>query len=220
MSALHSKLAGFRKNNLAISFTFYNSTMAVTRLFFMLMMPFLGFLIDNGLDRNYYSVMVFICLIFSGFLSIIVLVFRERITFFYECLIDNYLRNGRLIYSFFLSFNSPYNDRFERLLRWKNIHKMFFLYSIFIYSIQSLGILITYYFALLNPDYRVTISQLSATINGVATVLLTMKLEPMLSRSMEKSSDFESKFYSVYYGRVLSYILSSPLIFGLIYFLV
>lgn len=220
MSALHSKLAGYRKNNLAISFTFYNSTMAITRLFFMLMMPFLGFLIDNGLDRYHYSIMVFSCLILSGCLSLIVLVFRGKVTRFYERLIDNYLKSGRLIHSFILSLNSLTDEESIPSLKLRDIHKNFIFYSIFIYSIQSLGILITYYFALLNPDYRVTISQLSATINGIATVLLTMKLEPMLSRSMEKSNDFESKFYSVYYGRVLSYILFSPLIFGFVYFLV
>lgn len=216
--ALHSKLAGYNENKMAISFTFYNATMAMTRLFYMFMMPFLGYLIDQGIGTQYYFMMSISCLLISSLLGGAVYFIRARVVSFYENLINEYLKTSKMIHSFLFSFK--YSDSNKKNPRISKVNKSYLIYSILIYSIQGIGILLTYYIALLNPDYRMTISQLSAIVNSLATVLLTFKLEPMLSRSMESGDGFETKFYSVYLGRILSLSFFGPTIMMLAFFLI
>ena len=48
-------------------------------------------------------------------------------------------------------------------------------------AILVVGVLASLYAGFLNPEYRVTASQLSALINGVATILLFLFIDPQLS---------------------------------------
>jgi len=51
----------------------------------------------------------------------------------------------------------------------------------FAQAILVVGVLASLYAGILNPDYRVTASQLSALINGFATILLFLFIDPQLS---------------------------------------
>jgi hypothetical protein len=48
-------------------------------------------------------------------------------------------------------------------------------------ALITVGVLASLYAGYLNPDYRVTASQLSAVINGLATILLFALIDPQLS---------------------------------------
>ncbi|GBR72125.1 hypothetical protein AA0312_2722 [Acetobacter tropicalis NRIC 0312] len=48
-------------------------------------------------------------------------------------------------------------------------------------ALITVGVLASLYAGYLNPAYRVTASQLSAVINGVATILLFALIDPQLS---------------------------------------
>ena len=48
-------------------------------------------------------------------------------------------------------------------------------------ALLSVGVLASLYAGYLNPEFRVTASQLSAIINGVATILLFALIDPQIS---------------------------------------
>ncbi|HNJ48265.1 MAG TPA: DUF2837 family protein, partial [Novosphingobium sp.] len=48
-------------------------------------------------------------------------------------------------------------------------------------ALITVGVIASLYAGYLNPEYRVTASQLSAVINGVATILLFALIDPQLS---------------------------------------
>ena len=48
-------------------------------------------------------------------------------------------------------------------------------------ALLTVGVLASLYAGYLNPDYRVTASQLSAVVNGLATILLFALIDPQLS---------------------------------------
>lgn len=55
------------------------------------------------------------------------------------------------------------------------------LANVFAQALITVGVLASLYAGYLNPAYRVTASQLSAVINGVATILLFALIDPQLS---------------------------------------
>ena len=48
-------------------------------------------------------------------------------------------------------------------------------------ALLTVGVLASLYAGYLNPEFRVTASQLSAVVNGVATILLFALIDPQLS---------------------------------------
>ena len=61
-----------------------------------------------------------------------------------------------------------------------------------------------FYFALSYYEYRATISQLSGVVNGLATVLLTFIIEPILAKEIDKDNpDAINMIYSLLLGRFI-----------------
>ena len=56
-----------------------------------------------------------------------------------------------------------------------------FILNIFAVTILTIGVLSAVYASYLNPDYRTTASNLSAFINGTATILMFVFIDPYLS---------------------------------------
>lgn len=216
-----SRVAGYILAKNAISYTLQNSVMATTRFFSMALLPTLGFLIDKDIDRGLYLSMVLISFFSTGVGSLIVLYFRlEIITFFYS-LIENYSKTSRLVYSFYVSFRSDFkNNSIENYCNLKEVKPEFsIIFNTFIiYTVHSLGIFITFYLALLYPDNKVMITQTTGVINAIGTLLLTLKLEPMLSISIEKRSNYKELFFNIFITRVLIFMLISPSFFLMIYY--
>jgi hypothetical protein len=56
-----------------------------------------------------------------------------------------------------------------------------FILNVFAVAILTIGVLSAVYASYLNPDYRTTASNLSAFINGIATILMFVFIDPHLS---------------------------------------
>jgi len=56
-----------------------------------------------------------------------------------------------------------------------------FLMNVFAVAIITIGVLSSIYAGYLNPEFRTTASSLSAIINGVATILMFVFIDPFLS---------------------------------------
>ncbi|MNI81671.1 hypothetical protein D3C73_1383130 [compost metagenome] len=84
-----------------------------------------------------------------------------------------------------------------------------------VFLCYSLGVLLSYFFALVFHDYRSTISQLSGIINGAATVLLTFILEPRVARIVDDhaTADVYHAVQAMLTGRLIAIGLVAPVLF-------
>jgi len=69
--------------------------------------------------------------------------------------------------------------RHLRILEWQNLPRTFIFSNPILVSIYSVGVLAAIYAGYLIPEYRLTASQLSGIINGVATILLVTIVDPV-----------------------------------------
>jgi len=95
-------------------------------------------------------------LIFHGFSKAGVLYFRESITI-------------------------PSRDNITQINIDRHFPWRIFLLNVFAVTILTIGVLSAVYASYLNPDYRTTASNLSAFINGFATILMFTFIDPHLS---------------------------------------
>lgn len=78
-----------------------------------------------------------------------------------------------------------------------------FVLNIFAVAILTIGVLSAVYASYLNPDYRTTASNLSAFVNGFATILMFVFIDPHLSTMTDdvmvgKCSEMTFRKYIVY----------------------
>jgi hypothetical protein len=96
-----------------------------------------------------------------------------------------------------------------------------FVLNIIAVAILTIGVLSAVYASYLNPDYRTTASNLSAFINGFATILMFAFIDPHLSVmtddvTLGKVSEATFRKYIVYmtiarvFGTILAQILFLP----------
>ncbi len=90
-----------------------------------------------------------------------------------------------------------------------------FILNTFAVAILTIGVLSAVYASYLNPDYRTTASNLSAFINGIATILMFAFIDPHLSAmtddvTLGKCSEATFRKYIVYMiiARVIGTILA------------
>jgi hypothetical protein len=93
-----------------------------------------------------------------------------------------------------------------------------FMLNIFAVAILTIGVLSAVYAAYLNPDFRTTASNLSAFVNGFATILMFVFIDPHLSTmtddvAMGKCSETTFRKYIVYMtvARLLGTLLAQAI---------
>ena len=82
----------------------------------------------------------------------------------------------------------------------------------FAYFFISTSFLFAFSFAILIPDYRMTMSQFSTVFHGIGAMILAMYIDPMISRSLDvelENSNWIENIYSIFIGRLLAYLLTS-----------
>ncbi len=101
----------------------------------------------------------------------------------------------------------------------KNIPKKFFFLQLFITGFYTIGVLSSLYAGTIVPQYRVTASQLSGIINGIATVLFMIFVDPSIAvitdqalRDMRPQRDVRSIVIVLAIARLIGTILAQLLI--------
>jgi len=87
-------------------------------------------------------------------------------------------------------------------------------------SIYAIGVLSSLYAGALVPEYRVTATQLSGIVNGIATILLVLMVDPTCAlitdqavRGKRSENDVRSMIFYIVLGRILGTLIISQLIF-------
>lgn len=95
-------------------------------------------------------------------------------------------------------------------LRYLGIPKRFILLNVFVTAFYSVGVLASLYAAHLVPHLSTTASQSSGIINGIATILLTIFIDPQLGLITDKALNHEATRERL--GRIYLLLMSSRLV--------
>jgi hypothetical protein len=110
----------------------------------------------------------------------------------------------------------------QNIAQLKNLHKMpkkIILFNIIACSVASVGVLASLYSGLINPEFRTTCSTLAPIINGIATILMTIFIDPYTSvltddviRGECSELQFNRCIIFIVFGLILGTILAQILL--------
>lgn len=242
--AYSMRLAGVRTRQIAVSMAFVTSTLLVSRLSNMLQAPLLGAMVDSaileGTNTAIYELQFqFRVIIFSAFLGAFfgmfltptfvqlfrtaILQFKERGSF--PIVILHALRLRNLI-KIMKSFKCPRVFMFKRISI-KSIPKSFLIFNIAVTSIYVIGVLCSLLAGAYFPEFRSTAIQLSGIVNGMATVMFTLFVDPSGARITDQAvngqcaeDDVRSVVFFMQCGKLLgTLIIAQILLLPLSYYI-
>ncbi|NQU17584.1 MAG: DUF2837 family protein [Candidatus Saganbacteria bacterium] len=196
------RLAGVRTGQVATSLSFVNASLLISRMSNMLQAPLLGSMVDFAILRNDTAVLFgnFRLIIFAAFIGNLigamllpfgVSVFTKAITRFEKnasiprlILSAFYYKN---LIKIFRSFRLPTMASF-RNLSLAGIPKTFLILNVAMVSIYAIGVLCSLLAGALVPTYRVTATQLSGIVNGIATILFTLMVDPIAAHITDQAA--------------------------------
>jgi hypothetical protein len=228
------RLAGVRTRNIATSLSFVNATLLISRMSNMLQAPILGGMVDTAILRHDTGMLLseFRYIIFAAFIGN--LIGAILVPFFVSVFTDAILefeRVGSLPKIIFAGchprnlaamakkFRLPTRKTLKGI-EIKGMPKTFLILNILMVSIYAIGVLSSLYAGARVPEYRVTATQLSGIVNGIATILLTLLVDPTCAlitdqaiKGKRDEKDVRTMVFYIIAGRVVGTLMISQLIF-------
>lgn len=181
---------------LASALSLFNLMVMVSRLANMMQQPFTGSLIDNAptTDPLTFVAAQFRFIIGSATVGTIVgmLLLPTFIAIFSRAIIHLSKERGSIPALLWKGFTFEYIKRgrkhihlprisYLKDIHWKDIPVQLFLTNMVITAIYTIGVLAALYAALLAPERALTATMASGLINGIATILLIIFIDPKIS---------------------------------------
>lgn len=186
------RIAGVRTGRLAMAFSLFNIIVLISRTANLIQAPILGSMGDLAIKTNSLSQLTnsFRFAIFAATIGTVVgtLLIPTFINLFVHLIYQLEQKGSitKIILSSFTRYNfkkvkvrvkkSPL--KYFKTYAKTNLPKSFLFLNILITSIHTIGVLAAIYAGVLIPQFRLTASQLSGLINGVATILLAVIVDP------------------------------------------
>jgi len=219
-----SRVAGKLTNNLSLGTTLHHSIYVASRLFLPPLLLSLSFLIESNLSIQHFLLTATMLTSAAFLASLLVLINFNHFQLLFQHLFIRYQYNTIPIAILKVLFGkknelNPVNIKFIPKIRDLSFKKI--LASGFAYFFLSTGFLIAFSFAIIIPEYRMTMSQLTTAFHGVGAIILAMYLDPMISRSLDaqlENSDWIENIYSIFVGRLLAYLLASSIFIALYFY--
>ncbi len=231
------RLAGIRTRRIAISMSFVTSALIVSRLSNMFQAPLLGSLVDKSVRLSPLTALphlelTFRLVIFCGFLGSLLGSFLAptSITLFSHTIrhFQNHGSMPRMILSAFKpsniirickSFRAPKLAALKTI-SFTNIPKTFLIMNMLVTAIYTIGVLCSLLASAYLPDMRATANQLSGIVNGLATILLTLFVDPSGARITDEAfhnirpeNDVRSVVFGLQMGRLIGTLLIAQIFF-------
>lgn len=228
------RLAGVRTKQIATSLSFVNATLLITRTSNMLQAPFLGGMVDHAILQGNPGSLInnFRLVIFAAFLgNLLGAILSPFFVAVFTKAIERFEKVGsvpRLILSAFYPKNLmaicarlrlPARESFLNLSL-KGMPQGFLWVNLVVVSIYAIGVLSSLFAGALVPEFRITASQLSAIVNGIATILLVTLVDPTCAyitdqavRGKRSTADVRTMVFYIILGRVLGTLILSQILF-------
>lgn len=229
------RIVGIRTGRIAISFALFNILVLVSRTANGFQAPLLAKTVESDIKQGIFdNAGIFRLIIMSCSIATVIGAFfiptfqrvlsRAVVNFsthksMGKLILHGFSKTGILYFKDNMTIPTKENISAIKLdndFPWK-----IFILNIVAVAILTIGVLSAVYASYLNPDYRTTASNLSAFINGFATILMFAFIDPHLSAmtddvTLGKCSEATFRKYIVYmtiarfFGTVLAQILFLP----------
>jgi len=223
------RIVGIRTGRIAVSFALFNILVLVSRTAYGFQAPLLAKTIENNINTGAgenlfeFRLIIFVstlATIIGGFLiptfQRILSVAVEKFSIYKSVpslILHSFSKGGITFIKESIAIPSTKNIaliNFGKDFPWK----VFFM-NIVAVAIITVGVLSALYAGYLNPEYRTTASSLSAIINGVATILMFIFIDPFLSVMTDevvlgktKESLFRKYIVYMVFARLLGTVLA------------
>jgi hypothetical protein len=170
-----SRVAGKLVNRLSLGTTLQHSIFTTSRLFLPPLLLSLSFLIESDLSIQLFLLTAAILTITAFFTSLLVLINFNYFQLLFQRLFIQYESNTipiAIVRVIFLEKNKFNQIRLEGIPKIRSLSLKKIATSSFAYFFLSTGFLIAFSFAILIPEYRMTMSQLTTVFHGVGAVIL------------------------------------------------
>lgn len=188
------RMVGIRTSRIAISFSLFNILVLVSRTANGFQAPLLANTVEKHIKMGVYSNIadfrwiIFSCTIatiiggfmipsFQRILSVAVMKFSETKSV-PKVILKSFSKKGINLFKENIVWPKSQNLKINFF---KNFPWKVFWMNVFAVAILTIGVLSSIYAGYLNPDFRSTASSLSAIINGLATILMFVFIDPFLS---------------------------------------
>lgn len=225
------RLAGVRTKQIAIAMAFVTSTLLVSRLSNMFQAPLLGAMVDTTILINTQESILllennFRVIIFCGFLGAFLgaLLTPTAVALFQKAII-NFQETGSIPRVIFRGLK-PKNiikifklAKFPRVAALKtlsltDVPKGFLISNVIVTSIYVIGVLCALLAGAMLPEFRSTALQLSGIVNGMATILFTIFVDPPGARVTDQAAngkrsenDVRSVVFFLQLGKMLGILI-------------
>lgn len=231
------RFAGLKTKQISIAMSFVTSTLLVSRLSNMFQAPLLGKMVDKTIMLGTSESLVqlecwFRMIIFSGFIGVLVAAFlAPTFVSIFELAIEAFLKIGSIPKMFFLTISSPKKIvkiikcfKLPSLKMFQDVHlrsipKTFLVLNGLVASIYTIGVLASLLAGANLPDLRATAIQLSGIVNGIATILFTLLVDPSGARitdqavhNVRPAADVKSVVVFLMLSRMIGILIISQLI--------
>ncbi|MBU3154226.1 lipid II flippase Amj family protein [Clostridium estertheticum] len=190
------RIVGVRTGRIAVSFAVFNIFALVSRTANSVQAPLLAKTIEStiktGNPQSLLSTFRWILfsttiatIIGSALMPTFIKVFEKVVESFSinrsipKLLMHAFSKSG--IEQFKSSVTKPKKENFAQFKSFKMMPKKIILLNTIAFSISTVGVLASLYAGCLNPELRTTCSTLSAVINGSATILMVIFIDPFIS---------------------------------------
>lgn len=184
------RLNSVKTGQFALTMSLFNIISILSRTANTLLAPMMGALIDYSIDKSYDPIMEIRMVIFASTIGTFVgILLIPTFLKFLSIAVGKLETEGSIpelvvqalsisnIKKMAKTITKPTRSMLHDL-RYRNIPKRILILNAFITGIYTCGVLSANYAAVLVPEHRVSAVGSSGIINGVATILLTMVVDP------------------------------------------
>jgi len=229
------RLAGIKTKRLAMAISLFNIIVLISRTANMIQAPLLGSIVDNAINMQNTLALLgqFRWIILSATIGSILgaLLLPSFVSLFAKGIITLEKTGSILQLIGTIIFQRP-TEKIKRnlkkpklsMLKTLTLNKIpstFLILNLIITSISTIGVLAAIYAGAIVPEYRITASQLSGIINGGATILLALVVDPQAAIITDqtlqgKRLEQEAKTMVAFLvgGKILGTILSQFIFVG------
>lgn len=219
------RIVGIRTRKIAISFALFNIMVLISRTSNSFQAPLLAKWIENNikLDINPGTFEIRLILFASTLATIIgallIPTFQRVLSNSVEnfslhksvpkLILHGFTKTGILQFRSELKLPDKRNFSVDKSL-WTDFPIKIFIYNVIAVAILTVGVLSSLYAGFIEPDLRTTSSTLSAVVNGLATVLMFVFIDPYLSGLTDDV--IEGKFSEITFRKTIRLMIVSRLI--------
>jgi len=199
VSSASLRFAGIKTNSITTSLSLSNIILLITRLANLFQTPFLGSMIDLAFKYNQIDTLLLKLhiIIFSAtlgtFVGILFFNTFENIFIKWINLFNKTLSIPKTFY--YLIYPKTYLVIIKSISKvnfyldknvLKEVPKIIIFSSLFVSAFWTTGVLSAMYASVLVPEYARTATILSGIVNGIATILFTIFLDPIIAHITDK----------------------------------